>query len=77
MCFSCICLFILHDLISVHFLFLLVSGIGCGCCTSCTFLLTVLSFARPGDSFIVFLCIQKIVVLFSTDSFFYALVVGS
>ena len=30
MCFSCICLFILHALICVRFLFLLVSGVGCG-----------------------------------------------
>ena len=30
MCISCICLFILHVLISVHFLFLLVSGNGYG-----------------------------------------------
>ena len=29
MCFSCICVFILHTSISVLFLFLLVSGIGC------------------------------------------------
>ena len=30
--YLCICLFTLHSLISVHFLFLLVSGIGCGLC---------------------------------------------
>ena len=47
MCFSCICFFILHALIAVLFLFLVVSGIGCGNC-SCdcgppwTFILTFL-----------------------------------
>ena len=33
MCFSCICLFILHALIFFLFLFLLVSGVGGGFCT--------------------------------------------
>ena len=30
MCFSCICLFVLYVLVFVIFVFLLVSGVGCG-----------------------------------------------
>ena len=29
-CFSCICLFVLYVLVFISFLFLLVSGVGCG-----------------------------------------------
>ena len=44
MCFSCICLFVLHGLVFVLFLFLLVSGLTavCDCDTPGTFVLIFL-----------------------------------
>ena len=53
MCFSCVCLFILHAQISVLLLFLLVSGLAaaCDCDTTWTFLLNVFRISVSDGTF--------------------------